>query len=106
MIVLLYLGVAAKTEFKVRCYGWKEWNSTLGGAGLKYEYRIRQAGNLRSLLFYYGTDAKSNAVVFPVGNFEKKFLNEVVLVIFDSIDDGWEKILNVSVGRIMKNKHT
>ena len=90
-------GTATKTEFLINCFGWKEWNSTLGDKALKYEYRIRQAGSERSLLFYFGRSASSTPVKFPVGNFQIKFLNEVILYIVDSLGDPWEHILNVTV---------
>ena len=82
------------------CLGWKEWNTHLGGTGLKYEYRIRQAGRVRALLFYYGADSRSSPVLFPVGSFERDFGNEVVVAITDSVGDSWVKIVNVTVRNV------
>ena len=67
---------------------------------MKFEYRIRQAGSRRSLLFYFGKSTRSSAVKFPVGNFEDDYRNELVLYIVDSLGDPWEKLLNITVSII------
>ena len=69
-----------------------------GSVGLKYEYRIRQAGLVRALLFYYGRDSRSSPSLFPVGSFVRDFGNEVVVNVIDGVGDSWEKIVNVTVG--------
>ena len=81
------------------CFGWKEWNIGPLQSGLKYEYRIRQAGVKRALLFYFGRSARSSPVVFPVGSFDREFGNEVVVRILDSVGDFWQKIINVTVSQ-------
>ena len=75
-----FTGIATETLFYVMCFGWKEWRALSDSEGLKYEYRIRQAGLKRSLLFYFGRDASASGAVFPVGSFEKSFGNKDDLI--------------------------
>jgi hypothetical protein len=84
--LIMHAGTAAYTNFSVVCNEWQEFE---GAGQLKYEYRVRQKGNKRSLLFYFGDQPGSTPTMLPVGNYEESFLDECVLLIYDSIGDFW-----------------
>ena len=67
---------------------------------LKYEYRVRQLGRKGSLLFYFGKNASSSPVVFPVGNYKEAFLDECVLLVYDSLGDYWKLTQMVTVSQM------
>ena len=87
-------GTAAYTNFSVECTCWQEYEAE---GGLSYEYRVRQMGRQRSLLFYFGEAASSTPTMLPVGAYSSDFLDECVLLVYDSIGDYWTLTIPVTV---------
>ena len=101
MLCLSITGFATLTKFTVSCINWEEWMPLTPDATLKYEYRVKAFGAVRTLLFYYGTSSSSTPVVLPVGNIQINFINSLELYIVDSVGDAQKFYWNVTVYEII-----
>ena len=88
VIAIVISGRASITKFSVNCSGWKEWKSLDPNAVLKYSYFTKQPSSSREFPFAFGLGMKiTERTVFPVGEFNKDFQLDVVIYIYDSVND-------------------
>ena len=79
------------------CLAWKQWKPVDPNSKLQYESRIRHIGSRRSFLVFFGENARSDPVVFPVGTVTEGFSLEVIVSIFDGLGDYYQLIRTVKV---------
>jgi hypothetical protein len=103
ILFLLFTGQASITEFVISCYGWKEWKPTIPNAPLKYGYYTKKPKERNEFPFAYGLNmTKTEPTVFPVGDYSLDFQLDVVIYIYDSVNDPFRHVIkvHVSIGQI------
>ena len=87
-----------KTLFQIACIGWQAW--TPAGFitdSLYFEYRIALKHSARSFPLLFGSKPVSDFMEFPVGNPEFDMLNDLTIVVTDSLGDKSSTTIDVTV---------
>ena len=99
--VMFVIGIAMQTLFRIACLGWKEWtpNGFITDT-LYFEYRIALKNVERSFPLLFGSQPVSELMEFPVGNPEFSMMNDLTIIVVDSLGDSNIATIDVTVVNI------